>query len=284
MEIEGEDGTKLNLIMIQSQSSVEVQAFNLMIELFLADTFHFKFPKMMKNLGFSFEVLGKNPIWVLSNDTKEIRVFRNSEKGELSVGDGFCVSCKNPIFFTFKKFGGFERKSEEEGKRFEMNRFERISVDGEMAENVPSVGDKEGGGFDASEIDPVKEFGFLKMGHEFDNFPGHKIRGIKDMDWFLEEQKQDSEDDEDNRSKKRKRFGRKKKDNAMEDDDDWTELHANDEGEDEDEDEDDETLGGFIVDDEGVDKEEENDDDTNDEEEEKEEEEEDDYNEDDDDE
>ncbi|MCL7030409.1 hypothetical protein MKW94_029269 [Papaver nudicaule] len=318
MEIEGEDGTKLQLNKHSITEFGRGSGFQFDDRTVSRRHISLRISKNDEESRVCFEVLGKNPIWVLSNDTKEIRVFRNSEKGELSVGDGFCVSCKNPIFFTLKKIGGFERKSEEEGKRVEMDRIERIPVDTEMAESIPSVGDKEGGGFDASEIDPVKEFGFLKMGHEFDNFPRHKIRGIKDMDWFLEEQKQDSEDDEENRSKKRKRFGRKKNDNAMEDDDDWT-----GESEDEkvtisklglgkrpktrskdkngkiqdvgssknssrkktihanDEDEDDETLGGFIVDDEGVDEEEENDDDTDDEEEEEEE---DDYNEDDDDE
>ncbi|RZC59852.1 hypothetical protein C5167_007154 [Papaver somniferum] len=228
MEIEGEDGTKIQL---KKRSITEfgrglgfqfddrtVSRRHISLEI---SNFDQKNDKQDGESRVSFQVLGKNPIWVLSNDTKEMRVFRNSEKGELKVGDGFCVSCKNPIFFTLRKIGGFDGKPEEkEGNRDfkEIDRTERIPVDTEMAESTPSEGEV---GFDASEINPVKEFGFLKVGHEFDKYPKHRIRGIKDLDWFLEEQKQDSEDDEGNRSRKRKGLGRKKKHNAMEDDD-WT--------------------------------------------------------------
>uniref|UniRef100_A0A453SCY7 Uncharacterized protein n=1 Tax=Aegilops tauschii subsp. strangulata TaxID=200361 RepID=A0A453SCY7_AEGTS len=31
------------------------------------------------------------------------------------------------------------------------------------------------------------EFGFLSMGHEFDNYPKGRIRPPKDWNWFLEE-------------------------------------------------------------------------------------------------
>ncbi|KAI3868202.1 hypothetical protein MKW92_015923 [Papaver armeniacum] len=228
MEIEGEDGTKIQL---KKRSITEfgrglgfqfddrtVSRRHISLEI---SDFDQRNDKQDGESRVSVEVLGKNPIWVLSNDTKEIRVFRNSEKGELKVGDVFCVTCKNPIFFTLKKIGGFDGKPEEkEGNRDfkEIDRTERIPVDTEMAESTPSEGEV---GFDASEIDPVKEFGFLKMGHEFDKYPKHRIRGIKDLDWFLEEQKQDSEDDEGNGSRKRKGLGRKKKHNVREDDD-WT--------------------------------------------------------------
>ncbi|KAI3977818.1 hypothetical protein MKX01_008253 [Papaver californicum] len=225
MEIEGEDGTKIQL----NKSSITEFGRGLGFQFDDRTVSRRHISLQISNLGekndgesrVSFEVLGKNPIWVLSNDTKEISVFRNLEKGELKVRDGFCVSCKNPVFFTLKIFGGFDRKSEDEKENRilkERDRIERIPVDTKMEGSIQSEGE---GGFDASEIDPVKEFGFLKMGHEFDNYPKHKIRGIKDMDWFLEEQKQDSEDDEGNRAKKRNRLGRKKKGNVMEDDD-WT--------------------------------------------------------------
>ncbi|KAI3929912.1 hypothetical protein MKW98_004066 [Papaver atlanticum] len=228
MEIEGEDGSKIQLKKSSITEFGRGSGFQFddrtisrrHISLKISN-FDQKNNKQDGESRVSFQVLGKNPIWVSSNDTKEISVFRNSEKGELKVGDGFCVTCKNPVFFTLKTIGGFDRKPEEkEGIRDfkEIDRTERIPVDTEMAESTPSEGEV---GFDASEIDPVKEFGFLKIGHEFDNYPKHRIRGIKDLDWFLEEQKQDSEDDEGNRSKKRKGLGRKKKHNVMEDDD-WT--------------------------------------------------------------
>ena len=50
-----------------------------------------------------FEVIGKNPIWVLSSGSEDIRVFRRHQRGEMESGDSFCVSSKNPIWFSLKK-------------------------------------------------------------------------------------------------------------------------------------------------------------------------------------
>ncbi|GKA84798.1 hypothetical protein Tco_0806452 [Tanacetum coccineum] len=76
-------------------------------------------------------------------------------------------------------------------------------------------------------LDPVKEFKFLVIGHEFDHYPKKMIRDIRNWDWFLEEHKEYSDEDEDEvgnkKAKKGKRRKRKKGGaNDDEDDDVWT--------------------------------------------------------------
>lgn len=211
----------------------------------------------------SFEVIGRNPIWVQSSKNGEIRTFRRSEKGKMAPGESFCVGGQEPIWFKLNKIAEFE-----EG--------EQILSHSSDSEDI-----------DVSGIDPVKEFGFLVVGHEFECYGNRVIRDAKKWDWFLDEPRKDSDDDEDyGRKKKRGARGKRKK-GANSDDEDWT-----DENEDavemitktknfrrpkystrskdgnkthkdrrkaaksnkdyDEEDEDDETLGGFIVDD-GVD-------------------------------
>lgn len=87
--------------------------------------------------------------------------------------------------------------------------------------------------FDVSSVSPIlvlfilAEFGFLVIGHEFDNYPKSKIRDVRNWDWFLDGSKQESEDEEEKveerpstREKVMKRKG-KKKDRGS-DDEDWT--------------------------------------------------------------
>lgn len=113
----------------------------------------------------SFEVLGKNPIWVFSSSSGEIRVFRKFDKGEVRGGDRFCVSAKKPILFTLKRIGfeGPEAKERSVSKAVEGR--ERISQKKEMVESVPSGdgGFKGDGNFgleslDLSDIAPFKGF------------------------------------------------------------------------------------------------------------------------------
>ncbi|KAL5057055.1 hypothetical protein RYX36_028659 [Vicia faba] len=73
-----------------------------------------------------------------------------------------------------------------------------------------------------SQIDPVKEFGFLVMRHEFDRYPKGMILDVENWNWFLDEPSKESEDeDEDDFEGKRKTKGKRKvfKDNE---DDEWT--------------------------------------------------------------
>ncbi|XP_004303650.1 PREDICTED: ABC transporter F family member 4 [Fragaria vesca subsp. vesca] len=155
----------------------------------------------------SFEVLGRNPIWVRSHKEGEVRVFRRSEKGELAAGDWLCVSGKRPIWFKVRNI-----EEEEEDKRISES-------ESELAKGL--INGSEWEGADVSGIDPVKEFGFIVMGHEFDQYPKQMIRDIKNWDWFLEEPRKESDDDE--YEGKGRRGGRRKRKKGEEDDnEEWT--------------------------------------------------------------
>ncbi|KAF9613071.1 hypothetical protein IFM89_005519 [Coptis chinensis] len=186
MEIESEDGSKISI----NTNSKTVFGRNLSDRTVSRRHILFNLQKDKNNKpSVQFEVLGKNPVWVFGNSDGESEtiVFRMSEKGEMGIGDGFCVSAKHPILFKLKKIGEGEEKEE-------------------------------------GDIDPIKEFGLLSMGHEFDDYPKTKIRAIKDWEWFLEESRVDSETDEDTegkRSRGKKRASRKKKDKVA-DDEEWT--------------------------------------------------------------
>lgn len=90
----------------------------------------------------SFEVLGKNPIWVRSQKDGGVRVFRRSEKGEVAAGDWFCVSGKRPVWFRVRNV-----EVEEREKRV-------LESESELAEDLQSGSELEG--LDVSGIDPVK--------------------------------------------------------------------------------------------------------------------------------
>ncbi|XP_075493850.1 uncharacterized protein LOC142531558 [Primulina tabacum] len=161
-----------------------------------------------------FEVIGVNPIYVYRH--AEVKVFRRFERGEMEGGDMFCVSAKNPVWYTLRNVeNGSERvvenvlESELAGSLesgFELNGVEDLGT-----EDV-----------DFSGVDHVKEFGFVVMGHEFDSYPKKMIRNIKNWNWFLDESGEDSEDDE-NKRKKLKVSGKgKRKKGRDKDDEDWT--------------------------------------------------------------
>lgn len=150
-----------------------------------------------------FEVIGKNPIWVYEKDKDKIRVLKRSEKGEMVEGDRFCLSWKKPVWFSVRGRGD---KREIGGV---------VDLDMELKS------------IDFSDFDPVKEFGFFVIGHEFDHYPKHKIRPPKTWDWFLEKSKKESDDDDDEisgrkRSKSRRRKRKKADVDDGEDDDEWT--------------------------------------------------------------
>ncbi|KAI7750670.1 hypothetical protein M8C21_029514 [Ambrosia artemisiifolia] len=226
----------------------------------------------------SFQVKGKNPIWVRDSSTHNITVYKCSQHGQLKIGDSFCVSSKDPVWFHLNRITS-EHEDEDESNRYE----EAFGGD------ISGVDHQEFETSDIPDIDPVKEFNFIVMGHEFDCYSKKLVSDIRNWNWFLEEPNEDSDEEGKKKSRnKRKKGGRRDDD----DDDIWTgeseedvELvkklrndpkpkkgagvgagasksakddakrkAASDEVE-EDDDEDvegDETLGGFIVDDEDI--------------------------------
>ncbi|KAH0982413.1 hypothetical protein GBA52_009590 [Prunus armeniaca] len=156
----------------------------------------------------SFEVLGRNPIWVRSQKDGGVRVFRRSEKGEVAAGDWFCVSGNRPVWFRVRNVEVEERE----------NRV--LESESELAEGLQRGSELEG--LDVSGIDPVKEFGFVVMGHEFDPHPKQMIRDVKKWNWFLEEPRKESENDDEFEQKERKGAPRKRKKGKENEDEEWT--------------------------------------------------------------
>ncbi|XP_044478787.1 histone-lysine N-methyltransferase SETD1B-like [Mangifera indica] len=154
-----------------------------------------------------FEVIGKNPIWVRSGKSGKVEIFRRSEKGSVTAGDWVCFGgqSQGPVWFSVKRTG------------FEEEEKENDTDSSESSLTLESV--------DVSNIDPVKEFGFLEIGHEFDQYPKGMICDISKWDWFLEEPRKDSDEEDDACDQRYKRGVRRKrgkaKDNA-DDEDDWT--------------------------------------------------------------
>ncbi|KAM7476056.1 hypothetical protein LguiB_023299 [Lonicera macranthoides] len=160
----------------------------------------------------SFEVVGKNPIWVHNSTNGEIRVYRRFERGEMQNGGMFCLSANNPFWFTLKRTG-LEN---------------RVDLENKLAESLQSssgltgIEELELESVDFSNIDPIKEFGFVVMGKEFDVHPKKMIRDIKDWNWFLEESGVESEDEQDVERKGKKVVTKKrKKGKGNDEDDEW---------------------------------------------------------------
>ncbi|KAL5728740.1 hypothetical protein ACHQM5_001788 [Ranunculus cassubicifolius] len=284
MEIFSEDGSKIS---INSNSNTEFGRAILSSSNDLTiSRRHINFQPPNSKSRVSFHVLGKNPIWIYRRENGNTQVFRRSEKGEIQIGDSFCVSANKPILFKLK--------GEEKNRGGNLVEEEMEDVEGSEELGFGSC-------VDVSDIDPVKEFGFLVIGHEFDTYPKTRIRPINNWNWFLDESRADSDSDELNettRSKGKTNIRRKRKAEGNEDEE-WTgesdedkdvisqvgkgkkaryttrskelslggvqsrkksEQNKIDKGIDEDEEEDDddeETLGGFIVSDEELDEEDE---------------------------
>ncbi|XAR67612.1 hypothetical protein NMG60_11002443 [Bertholletia excelsa] len=128
----------------------------------------------------------------------------------MGAGDMFCVSAKKPLWFALR------RAERDLGNESELA--ESLQGGGDLR----NVADLELDLNDVSEIDPVKEFGFLVIGHEFDHYPKQKLLNPKNWDWFLEEPKEDSEDDEVTDRKARKGLPRKRKKGEGAEDEEWT--------------------------------------------------------------
>lgn len=88
-------------------------------------------------------MIGKNPIWVRSGKSGKVKAFRRNEKGEVTVGDWFCIGggqSQQPVRFAVKRINELE----EEKEMTEAGESSELSSGGEL-ESV-----------DVSSIDPVK--------------------------------------------------------------------------------------------------------------------------------
>uniref|UniRef100_A0A7C9DTC2 FHA domain-containing protein n=2 Tax=Opuntia streptacantha TaxID=393608 RepID=A0A7C9DTC2_OPUST len=174
----------------------------------------------------SFEVLGKNPVWVYSkNEDGKIGTFKRFQRGQLGIGDMFCLSAKDPVWFTVKEVEK-EVVDERECKGGEIER----RVNDELSQSLESSYGVKGNGdigldaVDVSSIDPVREFGFLVIGCEFDQYPKRMIRDVKNWDWFLEDPRRDSDEDAAEKGGRRGgQSGKRKKTKGDDDaDEEWT--------------------------------------------------------------
>uniref|UniRef100_A0A6V7QQ07 FHA domain-containing protein n=1 Tax=Ananas comosus var. bracteatus TaxID=296719 RepID=A0A6V7QQ07_ANACO len=161
-----------------------------------------------------FEVIGRNPIVVRSANGGGDRVYRNSEKGELKRGDRVSLSLKTPFFWVVRRVGGRgeegevdravldaverrEKRTLERRRRREEEEAARAPIyGGEVDDEVFNAGLES----DLAHLDLPKlihaEFGFIVMGHEFDNYPKQKIRPMKSWNWYLEEPREKNSDEE----------------------------------------------------------------------------------------
>ncbi|GAB2269215.1 hypothetical protein Dimus_004143 [Dionaea muscipula] len=154
----------------------------------------------------SFEVIGRNPVWVNRREDGEVRVFKRFERTELGIGDMLCVDGKNPVWFTVKKAGEAveEREAREGVEARGVDSREWLPIDSKLNGNE-DLGLQF---IDVSDIDPVKEFGFLVIGHEFDSYPKCTVG---DMNWFLDVPGEDEEDEDDSENERKRRPKRKTK-------------------------------------------------------------------------
>ncbi|XP_050230888.1 uncharacterized protein LOC126679910 [Mercurialis annua] len=208
MEIEGDDGSKIDVEEEGNSKAVFGRGLRFNTKDRTVSRRHVLFKiENQTEPRVSFQVIGKNPIWVRSSSVsddknREIRVYRKLEKGELAVGDWFCISSQNPVWFNLKRIGSVNK----EAMDLESGDLERVEL---------------------STIDPVKEFGFLIIGHEFDCYPKQRIKDARNWDWFLEESKLDSDNDDDGssangRNKRVKKKRKKGVGNDDDDEDDWS--------------------------------------------------------------
>lgn len=212
MEIEGKNGSKIRL-----QEGSETFDFGRGLGFISSDRAisrqHISFKLHEDQTRACFEVKGKNPVWVRESGNDKISVYKRFEGGEIKSGDSFCVASKNPIWFNVK---GIAREDQDDSESKS-----ELSLDEAFAETSGIEYDELETG-DISNIDPVKEFNFVVIGHEFDNYPKKMLRNIRNWDWFLEEPKEDSDEDEVSERKKKGTGKKRKKSGGDDNDEVWT--------------------------------------------------------------
>ncbi|CAA7408774.1 unnamed protein product [Spirodela intermedia] len=163
----------------------------------------------------SFEVLGRNPIIIVTPGGNKI--VRRSEEGELSAGDRVSLSLRHPIFFSLKCRDGGEGRVEG-GMTETAPERERTEED----EGIEDAGLEDSWRFpssDLSQIDPVREFGFMVREHEFDDYL-KRIREPEKWNWFLADERENSDKEEEEAVENTKK-GERKAQRGGEDDEEW---------------------------------------------------------------
>ncbi|KAK9755961.1 hypothetical protein RND81_01G062800 [Saponaria officinalis] len=241
MEIQGTDGSKTRL---KSDSTTIFGRKNLSNSTDLSiSRNHISFDLISspnspinrtKNPRVSFQVIGKNPIWIYNKfGDKKVTTLKGFQKGELGIDDLFCISGKNPVWFALKKiedgeFGEIGGKRLDFGENFDVDLSECLGDDYGVDDDDCDLGFDS---VDVSNIDPVQEFGFLVIGHEFDQYPKKMIRHIRNWDWFLDDPIKGSDDEESEETIRKKAERRKRKKTSGDDDvdDEWTAESEGDE-------------------------------------------------------
>lgn len=154
MEVEGEDGSRIALQNAPNHKTFFGRGLGFHTDDRTVSRRHVLFEvktsddKSRSQMGttVSFEVVGKNPIWVKKSGCGEIGVYRSGEKGEVAAGDCFCLSGKVPVRFSVR------------GRQFAAAEKRVLGSEDELDASLKSGFEFDG--IDASEIDPVKGMPF----------------------------------------------------------------------------------------------------------------------------
>ena len=157
LEIEGEDGCKLGFGVRQAQNTVLGRGCGFNTKDRTVSRRHVSFQLNSDSdsdseegrVSVSFEVIGRNPIWVWSttSDGGALRLFRKFDKGQLEFGDRFSLSAKTPFWFHFNKHPPYN---------YEAAVAESENENENENEGPSSRADLDVDQFDLSQIDPVK--------------------------------------------------------------------------------------------------------------------------------
>lgn len=150
MEVVSEDGSLIQMKPGQTRKLGRAHGLNAADKTISRRHLSFFIPRVANDqeIHLQFEVLGRNPIYV--NKDNEVKIFRRYEIGEMENGDMFCVSVKNPVWYTV-------RKIQNGGESVRQN-----DLESELAGNLESGFGFKGveylqpDGVDISDIDPVK--------------------------------------------------------------------------------------------------------------------------------
>ncbi|PNX90542.1 SMAD/FHA [Trifolium pratense] len=100
MEFQGEDGSKFPLQ--TSDKLLFGRGFGFNTDDHTVSRRHVSFQlneSESESPRVSFQVIGRNPIWVLKNNDGTLNLFRKFDMGQLELGDRFCLSGKTPIWY-----------------------------------------------------------------------------------------------------------------------------------------------------------------------------------------